>query len=142
MGNLNINENLGKIVKKAARYLKKLENFLNRKIRAAPLTAAPPICISSELLPLFLFYLAAPRRAALVCNGLNRYRHLVQDRSKDLTKKQLIIVFKIKLTSTTQMILVHSFFTIHAIDWICLVKIYCSDKCSVKVISDDINDIQ
>ena len=64
MGNLNINENLGKIVKKAARFLKKLENFLNRKIRAAPLTAAPDICISSELLPLFLFYLAAPHRAA------------------------------------------------------------------------------
>ena len=71
MGNLNINENLEKIVKKAARFLKKLENFLNRKIRAAPLTAAPDICISSELLPLFLFYLAAPHRAALVYNGLN-----------------------------------------------------------------------
>ena len=70
MGNLNINENLGKIVKKAARFLKKLENFLNRKIRAAPLAAAPHICISSELLPLFLFYLAAPHRAAQVYNGL------------------------------------------------------------------------
>ena len=53
MGNLNINENLGKIVKKAVRFLK------NRKIRAAPLTAAPDICISSELLPLLY-----PRREA------------------------------------------------------------------------------
>ena len=48
----------------------KLENFLNEKICAAPLAAAPHVCISSELLPLFLFYLAVPHRTALVYNGL------------------------------------------------------------------------
>ena len=49
----------------------KLENFLNEKIRAAPPAAAPHMCISSELLPLFLFYLAASQGAAQVYNGLN-----------------------------------------------------------------------
>ena len=34
------------------------------------------------------------------------------------------------------------FFTSHAIDWICSVKLYCSDKCSVKAINVDRNDIQ
>ena len=47
------------------------ENFLNGKIRTAQLAATPHMCISSELLPLFLFYLAVPHRAALVCNGLD-----------------------------------------------------------------------
>ena len=46
---------------KAAWFLKKIEKFLNGKIRAAPLAATTHICISSELVPLFLFYLTAPR---------------------------------------------------------------------------------
>ena len=62
----------GKTVKKAARFFGKLENFLNEKIRAALLAAAPHVCISSKLLPLFLFYLAALHRTALVYNGLYR----------------------------------------------------------------------
>ena len=45
---------------KAALFFQKL---LNGKIRAAPLAAATHICISSELVHLFLFY--------LVYNGLN-----------------------------------------------------------------------
>ena len=69
MGNPNICENLGENSEKAVRFFGKLENFLNGKIRAAPLAATPHMCISSELLPLFLFYLAAPHRAALVYNG-------------------------------------------------------------------------
>ena len=64
MGNPNIYENLGENSEKAARFFGKLENFLNGKICAAPLAAAPHMCISSELLPLFLFHLAAPHRAA------------------------------------------------------------------------------
>ena len=68
MGNPNINETLGKTLKKLCGFLKKIENFLNRKIRAAPLDAAPHT--SSEVHHLFLFYLAAPRHAALVYNGL------------------------------------------------------------------------
>ena len=71
MGNLNIYENLGENSEKAARFFGKLENFLNGKIRTAPLAATTHMCISSELLPLFLFYLAMLHRAALVCNGLN-----------------------------------------------------------------------
>ena len=77
MGNPNIYENLGKTVKKAARFFLKIENFLNGKICTAPLAAATHICISSELLPLFLFYLAAPHRAALVYNGLNSVKNSV-----------------------------------------------------------------
>ena len=50
--------------KNRAVFKKKIENFLNGKIRAAPLAAATHISTSSELLPLFLFYLAAPYRAA------------------------------------------------------------------------------
>ena len=72
MGNPNIYENLGENSEKAAQFFGKFENFLNEKIRTAPLAATPHMCISSELLPLFLFYLAASRRAALVYNGLYR----------------------------------------------------------------------
>ena len=64
MGNPNIYENLGENSEKTVRFFVKLENFLNEKIRAALLAAAPHMRISSELLPLFLFYLAAPHRAA------------------------------------------------------------------------------
>ena len=60
----------GENSEKAARFFGKLENFLNGKIHAAPLAAAPHMSIGSELLPLFLFYLAASHRAALVYNGL------------------------------------------------------------------------
>ena len=31
-------------------------------------------------------------------------------------------------------------FTNHAIDWICSVKVYCCDKCSVKVINVNKNE--
>ena len=55
----------GENSEKVARFFGKLENFLNGKIRAAPLAAAPHMCISSELLPLFLFYLAAPHRSSV-----------------------------------------------------------------------------
>ena len=65
MGNPNIYEKLGKNSEKAARFFGKLENFLNGKIHAAPLAAARHMCISSELLPLFLFYLAASHRASV-----------------------------------------------------------------------------
>ena len=48
----------GKNSEKAAWFLEKLEKFLNLKISTAPPAAMKYICISSELLPLFLFYLA------------------------------------------------------------------------------------
>ena len=63
--NPNIYENLGKTEKKTRSFSKKIENFLNGKIRAAPLAAVTHICTSSELLPLFLFYLAVPRRVSV-----------------------------------------------------------------------------
>ena len=50
---------------KDAQFFKKIEKFLNGKIRAALLAAAMHICISSELVPLFRFYLAAPHRASI-----------------------------------------------------------------------------
>ena len=65
MGYSNKYENYGKTGKKLHGFSKKLENFLNRKIRAAPLAAAPHICISSELFPSFLFYLAVPHRGSV-----------------------------------------------------------------------------
>ena len=71
VGNPNIYENLGENSKKSGRFFGKLENFLNKKICAAPLAAVPHRCICIELLPLFLFYLAEPHRAALVYNGLH-----------------------------------------------------------------------
>ena len=55
----------GENSEKAVRFFRKLENFLNEKIHAAPLAAAPHMCISSGLLPLFLFYLATPHRTAV-----------------------------------------------------------------------------
>ena len=61
----------GKTVKKAVRFIGKLENFLNGKIRTTPLAAAPHMCITSELLPLFLFYLAAPRQCTM---GFKQYK--------------------------------------------------------------------
>ena len=64
----------------SSKWDKKLENFLNRKIRAAPLAAAPHICISSELFPSFLFYLATPRHGsvqwALLCHLWNSIPNL------------------------------------------------------------------
>ena len=57
--NPNIYENLGKTEKKPRGFSKKIENFLNGKIRAAPLAAATHICTNSELLPLLY-----PRREA------------------------------------------------------------------------------
>ena len=53
-----------KTVKKLRGFYKKLENCLNGKICAAPLTAATYICISSKLFLLFLFNLAALHCAA------------------------------------------------------------------------------
>ena len=47
------------------KFLKKLENFLNGKIRAAPLVAMAHMCKSTELLSLFLFYLAALHHASV-----------------------------------------------------------------------------
>ena len=51
--------------KNRAVFFQKIENFLNGKIRATPLAATTHICTSSELLPLFLFYLAALHRASV-----------------------------------------------------------------------------
>ena len=54
MGNQDIDENLGKTVKKAAHFFENIDNFLNGKIHTASLAAAMHICISSELLPFFI----------------------------------------------------------------------------------------
>ena len=96
MGNPNIYENLGKNSEKAAWFFGKLENFLNEKIRAAPLAAAPHMCISSELLPLLYpqtkvgdILDSGPSRRRRRCRRRRRRNFLVDA----ITQKQINIFF-------------------------------------------------
>ena len=57
--NRNVCENIGENSEKAAQFFGKLENFLNGKICTVPLASTLNICISTELLPLFIFCLAS-----------------------------------------------------------------------------------